>query len=54
MSNDCLIVFSELSQSQYVGEEQGGNMFVDMEEEETTFITPPEKTLLSIREGGAF
>ena len=29
-------------------------MFVDVEEEETTFITPPEKRLLSIREGGAF
>ena len=52
MSNDCLIVFSELSQSQYVGEEQGGNMFVDLEE--TTFITTPEKRLLYVREGGAF
>ena len=42
-------MFSGLSQSQCVGEEEGANMFVDWIGGKTTFITPREETAVHKR-----
>ena len=47
-------MFSGLSQSQCVGEEEGANMFVDWIGGKTTFITPREETAVHIEKEKLF